>query len=244
MALAVHHAGEAGLVGLDPLRLIVRQAVLPACHPEEDQPQMAGAGRFQLIVDEPEVELALLRLDQVPGDDAQDGIEVHLGQAGEGQLHGFSISGTGIGQLAGHADERPPIDDELRDAVALLQVGQSAEKHGEAAMNAIAHANSQQVRVVNFMVWTFLDQEVENTLGLGHTFVEWTWKSILRTQFVLAARRRKPPVRALDLVRRMSSPVTSRPVEAMPLLRKSMTPLLSTRPCVCKGLPALSATRP
>jgi hypothetical protein len=70
----------------------MRQAVLPTGHPEENQPQIVGAGRLNLVVDHREIELPFLRLDQVPGDNAQHRIEIRLGQPRQSDIFIASTS--------------------------------------------------------------------------------------------------------------------------------------------------------
>jgi len=103
----------------------VRHAVSSNSPSKVDQSQVVGAGGLDLIVDHPEVILAFLGLDQIPRHDAQDGIEVHLGQSRPGRFHGLDIRRTGVGQLSGDADEGPAIHDELGHAVAFFRWGMS-----------------------------------------------------------------------------------------------------------------------
>ena len=123
LALAIHHARESVLIGLDPRRREVRQAVFPAGHPEEDEPHVGGAGGLDLVVDHREIELAFFRLDQVPGNDGQDGVEIRRRQPCDGRLGAFPVRGGGIGQLTCDADERPAIDNEFGHPIAFFQMG-------------------------------------------------------------------------------------------------------------------------
>ena len=80
------------------------------------------------IVHGGEIEAAFLRLDQFPGNDRQDGIEISLRQAGPDRLHVFAARGTGIVQFTAEDQERFAIHDQLARSVAGFQVRRGSRR--------------------------------------------------------------------------------------------------------------------
>ena len=123
-AVLAERAREAILVHLDPLGRVARHAVLPTAEPEEDEPQVVAAGRFDEAIDEREVELAFARLDEVPIRGDEHRVEIQLHQPRPDRLHRFERRGGGIAEFAADDEKRLAVDDELRRGALFGEVGE------------------------------------------------------------------------------------------------------------------------
>ena len=108
---AVQHPGEAAGIGLDPIRAPIHGAILPGAEPEQDGPQALRAHAAENLVETGEVELALLRLDDVPVDRVLHGVQVHCPEGVPGAVHAIRQRAE-VAHLSAQHDERLPVHQE------------------------------------------------------------------------------------------------------------------------------------
>ncbi len=99
LAFAGDHAREALVVGLDPMRRVLRAVVLPGRKPQQHQPYLVLARRIEQRIDEGKIEPAFFRLHLFPGDR-------HLHGVGTEHLHGRPHLVHDAGIVAGVVDLR------------------------------------------------------------------------------------------------------------------------------------------
>ena len=99
-AVLAGRAHEAELVALDPRRDVARHRVLPRAEPQQHQPHVVRAGIGKQPVDGGEIEPPLLRLDQLPVDRREHGVEVHRLELGPMRPHRLAARSLRIAKFA------------------------------------------------------------------------------------------------------------------------------------------------
>ena len=117
-------AREPLLVGFHPFGHKAGEAVLPAAEPQEDEVQVVFPRARQQPVHEREVVLAFLRLDPVPPETHEDGVEVHFHELRPDRVHVLEAGGGGVVRFAGQRQIRLAIDDQLGGRAAFFEMRQ------------------------------------------------------------------------------------------------------------------------
>ena len=123
LAVLPLRAREAVHVALDPQRRVTGGTVLPACEPQEHQPQIVVFRGVDLRVHQGEIELARFRFQQLPRDGGQYGVEVQRHQLVPDRLHEFETGGGGVTQFSRQHQKWLAVDDHLRGGALLLKMG-------------------------------------------------------------------------------------------------------------------------
>ena len=122
MSTGSHRAGKTLGVLFHPVRGITGESVFPTGKPKKYEMKTLRAGLFDPMIQNRKIELALNRLQLVPCDGHQHGVDVRAGEPRQNAIRLGGGSGGGIAQFAAENDERPAVHDQLRGGRPAIEV--------------------------------------------------------------------------------------------------------------------------
>ena len=116
-------AREPLLVGFHPFGREAGETVLPTAEPEEDNVQIIFPRTSEQAINKGEIVFAFYRLDPVPPDTHEDGVQVHFNELRPYRVHVLEAGRSGVVRFTGQNQKRLAVNNQLCGGTPLLQVG-------------------------------------------------------------------------------------------------------------------------